>query len=199
MRRLSRLAVVGLAFVVVTALALVAAPPASAHGYTNAPISRSLFCKQGVVTNCGPIQWEPQSVEGPKGFPSAGPVDGTLCAGGLSRFSQLDDPRGGAWPTNSVRSGQSYQFKWHLTVNHATTDFRYYITKPGWNPAQKLTRSALDLTPFLTVPYGGSRPAYDITHSGTMPSRSGTHLILAVWTIADTGNAFYQCSDVRFS
>ncbi|MEU3505901.1 lytic polysaccharide monooxygenase, partial [Streptomyces hundungensis] len=26
--------------------------------------------------------------------------------------------------------------------------------------------------------------------------RSGRHVVVAVWTIADTGNAFYACSDV---
>nr|WP_308404804.1 lytic polysaccharide monooxygenase [Streptomyces sp. XM4011] len=26
--------------------------------------------------------------------------------------------------------------------------------------------------------------------------RPGRHLILAVWDVADTGNAFYSCSDV---
>ena len=27
---------------------------------------------------------------------------------------------------------------------HATTDFKYYVTKNGWNPNQKLTRADLD-------------------------------------------------------
>lgn len=42
---------------------------ASGHGYTDLPISRQKLCQNGTVTNCGDIQWEPQSVEGPKGFP----------------------------------------------------------------------------------------------------------------------------------
>ncbi|MGW2849460.1 lytic polysaccharide monooxygenase, partial [Streptomyces sp. NPDC001274] len=37
-----------------------------------------------------------------------------------------------------------------------------------------------------------------VTHSGVLPQKSGKHLILGVWTIADTGNAFYACSDVTF-
>jgi chitin-binding protein len=38
-----------------------------------------------------------------------------------------------------------------------------------------------------------------VSHSGKLPSgKSGRHMILAVWDIADTGNAFYQCSDVTF-
>lgn len=172
--------------------------PAYGHGYTTAPISRAKFCQQGTVTDCGDIQWEPQSVEGPKGFPATGPADGTLCAGGNSRFSQLDEPRGGAWPTNAVESGASYTFSWTLTAAHATTSFEYFITKDGWNPNAELTRSALESQPFLTVPFDGQRPSTQVSHSGTLPARSGHHLILAVWTIADTPNAFYQCSDVQF-
>ncbi|WP_328995937.1 lytic polysaccharide monooxygenase [Kribbella sp. NBC_01245] len=173
-------------------------PLAYGHGFTNAPTSRAKFCQQGTVSNCGQIQWEPQSVEGPKGFPGAGPADGKLCSAGLGQFAQLDDPRGGAWPTTSVRSGQSYTFRWHLTAPHRTTNFKYYITKQGWNSNAPLTRSALDLTPFLTVNLNGAQPSTDPQHPGTIPSRSGRHLILAVWTIHDTANAFYQCSDVNF-
>jgi chitin-binding protein len=45
----------------------------------------------------------------------------------------------------------------------------------------------------------GARPANNVSHPGTVPSgRTGRHMILAVWTIHDTANAFYQCSDVRF-
>ncbi|WEO97219.1 lytic polysaccharide monooxygenase [Streptomyces sp. FXJ1.172] len=175
---------------------------ASGHGYTDLPISRQKLCANGTVTNCGDIQYEPQSVEGPKGFPAAGPADGQLCNGGLSRFAQLSSPAtpsGGAWPTTKVTGGQTYTFRWQFTAEHATTDFRYYVTKQGWNQDHALSRSDLDLTPFLTVPYNGQRPPATLSHSGTLPSGlSGHHVILAVWTIADTGNAFYACSDVTF-
>ncbi len=46
---------------------------ASSHGYTDLPISRQKLCANGTVTNCGDIQYEPQSVEGPKGFPGQVP------------------------------------------------------------------------------------------------------------------------------
>ncbi|HZE40066.1 MAG TPA: lytic polysaccharide monooxygenase [Stackebrandtia sp.] len=170
------------------------ATPAFAHGYTTTPTSRALFCQQGAIADCGDIQWEPQSVEGPKGFPDAGPADGQICAGGNSRFSQLDQVR--AWPSNHVSAG-SYTFSWHFTARHSTTDFRYYITKDGWDSGSPLTRADLDLNPFLVVPFQGQPPA-DLSHTGNIPARSGHHIILAVWTIADTGNAFYQCSDVDF-
>ncbi|MDX2295098.1 MULTISPECIES: lytic polysaccharide monooxygenase auxiliary activity family 9 protein [Streptomyces] len=196
MRKKTGLAAVTLG---VTAASLFATSTANSHGYTDSPISRQKLCANGTVTNCGDIQWEPQSVEGPKGFPAGGPADGTLCAGGNSRFAQLDDPRGGTWPTTRVTAGQSYTFRWQFTARHRTTDFRYYITRNGWNPAAKLTRAQLDPQPFLTVPYNSQQPPSTLSHSGTLPAgKTGRHLILAVWTIADTANAFYACSDVQF-
>ncbi|MCC5477390.1 lytic polysaccharide monooxygenase auxiliary activity family 9 protein [Streptomyces barringtoniae] len=175
---------------------------ASGHGYTDLPISRQKLCANGTVTGCGDIQYEPQSVEGPKGFPAAGPADGQLCNGGLSRFAQLSSstaPSGAAWPTTRVTGGQTYTFRWQFTAQHATTDFKYYVTRQGWNQNHALSRSDLNLTPFLTVPYNGQRPPATLSHSGTLPTGlSGHHVILAVWTIADTGNAFYACSDVTF-
>ncbi|MFI8320839.1 lytic polysaccharide monooxygenase [Streptomyces sp. NPDC085529] len=196
MRKKTGLAAVALG---VTAASLFATSTANSHGYTDSPISRQKLCANGTVTNCGDIQWEPQSVEGPKGFPAGGPADGTICAGGNSRFAQLDDPRGGTWPTTRVTAGQSYTFRWQFTARHRTTDFRYYITRNGWNPAAKLTRAQLDPQPFLTVPYNSQQPPSTLSHSGTLPAgKTGRHLILAVWTIADTANAFYACSDVQF-
>jgi predicted carbohydrate-binding protein with CBM5 and CBM33 domain len=178
---------------------LMLAPTAQSHGYTDLPISRQKLCQNKTVANCGAIQWEPQSVEGFKGFPAAGPADGRICAGGNSQFAELDDPRGGSWPASRVSGGQSYDFRWQFTANHSATDFRYYITKNGWDPTKPLTRAALDPQPFLVVPYNGARPAMTTIHRGTMPAgKSGRHMILSVWTVNDTPMAFYACSDVTF-
>lgn len=197
--RKRRLSLAGIAVGALALTVSTSVPLAYGHGWTNSPVSRAKLCQQGAVQNCGAIQWEPQSVEGPKGFPAAGPADGVLCSAGLSQFHELDDQRGGAWPATQLQGGQGFTFAWHLTAPHSTTDFSYYMTKQGWNPSQPLTRSALELTPFLTVKMNGSRPANDVSHPGTIPTgRTGRHMILAVWTIADTGNAFYQCSDVNF-
>ncbi|GAB3964199.1 lytic polysaccharide monooxygenase auxiliary activity family 9 protein [Streptomyces sparsus] len=172
---------------------------AQGHGYSEAPTSRQAFCANGTVSNCGSIRWEPQSVEGPKGFPQGGPRDGAICSGGNQQFAQLDDPRGGNWPTNKLTGGQGYTFKWKLTAAHATTDFKYYITKDGWDPNKPLTRADLESQPFMTVHMGGQRPDFNWSHQGTVPTgKSGKHLILGVWTIADTANAFYSCNDVQF-
>ncbi|NED51405.1 chitin-binding protein, partial [Micromonospora aurantiaca] len=53
------------------------ATAAFAHGYVSAPMSRQAQCAARIV-QCGSIQWEPQSVEGPKGLQS--------CSGGNARF-----------------------------------------------------------------------------------------------------------------
>ncbi|MFI2432416.1 lytic polysaccharide monooxygenase [Streptomyces sp. NPDC018693] len=192
-------AVLGLA---TTGALVLSSGGATGHGYTDLPISRQKLCQNGTVTNCGEIRWEPQSVEGPKGFPAAGPADGRICSGGNTRFAPLDSPRtpnGGAWPTTRVTGGQSYTFRWQFTAMHATTDFKYFVTRQGWNQNHNLSRSDLTLTPFLTVPYGGQRPPSTLSHSGVLPTGlSGHHVILAVWTVHDTGNAFYACSDVTF-
>ncbi|MFJ8753226.1 lytic polysaccharide monooxygenase [Streptomyces sp. NPDC102441] len=196
MRKRASAAVIGLA---IAGVSMFATSSASSHGYTDSPISRQKLCAEGTVTGCGNIQWEPQSVEGPKGFPAAGPADGKICSGGNGGFAQLDDPRGGNWPATQVTAGQGYSFRWQFTARHSTSDFRYYITKNGWDSTKPLTRAALESQPFMTVPYGNQQPPATLTHQGTMPTqKSGKHVILAVWNVADTGNAFYACSDVKF-
>ncbi|MEU9982924.1 lytic polysaccharide monooxygenase auxiliary activity family 9 protein [Streptomyces sp. NPDC050856] len=177
---------------------LATAGTAQGHGYTDSPVSRQQLCGNGTVRDCGQIQWEPPSVEGPKGFPGRGPADGRICAGGNARFSELDDPRGGTWPATALTAGRNHTFVWRITARHATTDFRYYVTRDGWDPTKPLTRADLDPQPFLTVPFGGRLPGATVSHTGVLPQKTGRHLVLGVWTIADTGNAFYACSDVRF-
>ncbi|MFF2046145.1 lytic polysaccharide monooxygenase [Kitasatospora sp. NPDC058170] len=191
--------IIGAVLAAAAAVPLVTAAPAQSHGFINLPPSRSALCGAGVVTNCGDIQWEPQSVEGPKGFPSRGPADGTICAGADARWAPLDNPRSGKWPTTKVTGGQQLTFTWEIEARHSTTNFRYFLTKPGYDATQKITRAALDLTPFLTVPYNGRQPAATTTHTATLPTgRTGHHVVVAVWDVADTANAFYSCTDVQF-
>lgn len=196
MRRKITSSLLGIGMVGVSLFA--ASGTAQSHGAPDSVMSRQQLCYDGVVQNCGQIEWEPWSVEGPKGFPARGAADGSICSGDNGRFSELDDPRGGAWPTSTLSGGQSHTFNWKIRARHATTDFKYYITKDGYNPNKPLTRADLETQPFLTVPFGGRLPGSTVTHTGTLPRKSGKHLILGVWTIADTENAFYACSDVKF-
>ncbi len=67
------------------------------HGYVKSPESRSYLCRKEVNTNCGQIQYEPQSLEGPKGFPQQGLLMVKLLALVLSfhrsMYKQLSDGR----------------------------------------------------------------------------------------------------------
>lgn len=196
MRKKISAAVIGLG---VAGSFVLATGSASSHGYISTPPSRQALCAAGTVANCGDIQYEPQSVEGPKGFPAAGPADGKICGGANSRFAQLDDPRNGGWPATHLTGGQNYTFTWKLTAQHSTTDFSYYLTKAGYDPTKPLTRAMLNTTPFLKIPYNGAQPPTTVVHQGTIPGGlTGKQLIVGVWTIADTANAFYSCADVQF-
>ncbi|GGP63193.1 lytic polysaccharide monooxygenase [Saccharothrix coeruleofusca] len=151
-------------------IVVVSAGTASAHGYISSPPSRQAMCAQGRVTDCGPIMYEPQSVEGPKGQRN--------CHGGLGQFAVLNDDNRN-WPTTSV--GNTVSFNWTLTARHATSTWQYYI---GDSKIAEFND-------------GGRQPGATVTHSVDLGGRTGRQKVLAVWNIADTPNAFYACVDLQ--
>ncbi|GLY33226.1 lytic polysaccharide monooxygenase [Kineosporia sp. NBRC 101731] len=155
----------------VTALAGVAlAGPASAHGYISSPPSRQALCASGAVTGCGPIQYEPQSVEAPKGSKK--------CSGGNANFTVLDD-ESRDWPATDV--GGDVTFNWTLTARHSTSTWVYYV----------------DGQQVASFDDQGAKPNATVSHDVDLSDYSGEHTVLAVWNIADTVNAFYNCVDVN--
>lgn len=91
-------------------------------------------------------------------------------------------------------------FLWHLTARHSTANWRYYITKNGWNSSVPLERVSFDLEPFCSQNDYGAIPKSDVTMTCKVPEdRTGYHVIYGVWQIADTSNSFYQVVDVIFS
>ncbi|WP_240343979.1 lytic polysaccharide monooxygenase [Paenibacillus sp. SYP-B3998] len=175
------------------ALSLAFAQRASAHGYLEAPTSRTVLCQQGQNTGCGPIQYEPQSVEGKGSFPESGPVDGQIT--GADKYPDLYEQTSDRWKKVTLKGGKQ-SFTWHLTAQHSTKEWKYYITKKDWDPNKPLTRSELELV--CSFNDGGAKPAATVTHECNLPTdRSGYQLLLGVWEIADTGNAFYQVIDVN--
>ncbi|WP_025274916.1 lytic polysaccharide monooxygenase [Haloglycomyces albus] len=176
------------------------ASPALGHGWVTDDVgdltSRSGFCAEGVATDCGSIEYEPQSVEGPKGFPEAGPEDGSIC--GVGAYPELDDPRGGNWPKNEVSAG-SVDIGWNFTANHSTTKWEYYITQDNWDPTEPITRAQLESEPFAVVDWDGSQPPKQYIDTVDLPAKDGHHVILAVWEIDDTANSFYNCIDVDYN
>lgn len=184
------------ALAVAAGLGLASAPAAVSHAYIGGSGSQ-LTARAAMPgnTGLGAVQYEPQSIEGPKGFPAAGPADGTLASGGNTRFSELDQQSSTRWVKNQVTT-DSVTVAWKYTALHATTKWEYYITKQGWDQNAPLSRSSLEL--IETVPYNGALPVQGQTHTIDIPAdRSGYHVIYAVWVVDNTANAFYNAIDVN--
>ena len=167
----------------------------SGHGYVESPPSRNYGCRTGLNSGCGSVQYEPQSVEGPDGWPSGGPSDGTVAAAGRSNFGQLNAQTPSRWGKTAISSGTNV-FTWRFTAVHRTRDYRYYITRVGWNQNAPLGTSSFDTTPFCVVDGGMQLPSNPTSHSCTVPTRSGYHVVLAVWDVGDTPASFYNAIDV---
>ncbi|WP_305787357.1 lytic polysaccharide monooxygenase [Symbioplanes lichenis] len=149
---------------------LAVSSPALAHGYVSGPPSRQANCASGAVAGCGQIQFEPQSVEGPKGLKS--------CDGGLSQFSVLSDESKN-WPAKSV--GKNVTFTWVMTARHRTSNWEYFVG------GKKVA----------TVDGGNAQPDAVVTHNVDLSAFPGRQTVLAVWNIGDTANAFYSCVDLN--
>ncbi|MFB7158507.1 lytic polysaccharide monooxygenase [Lysinibacillus sp. NPDC056232] len=174
------------------------APNASAHGFVEKPASRAALCSQSygaLNLSCGRVMYEPQSLEAKKGFPQGGPVDGKIASAGGQFDGILDQQSVNRWFKNTITGGPN-TFKWKYTQSHLTSKWHYYITKKGWDPNKPLTRA--DLEPIGTVEHNGTEASTNLTHTINVPTdRSGYHVILAVWDVSNTANAFYNVIDVN--
>lgn len=193
-KRLKYLITGGTMLVLLFAMSLILGDKAFAHG--NVTNSRAGLCADGVNKNCGLIIYEPYSLEARKGFPAGGPADGKI-ASANGAFAPLDEQSATRWTKVNISPGPT-TFNWKIKVPHATTSWKYYITKQNWNPNAPLTRDSFDLTPFCNVPYNGKLPGNTYSDTCNVPSRTGYQVILAVWEISDTLNAFYNVIDVNF-
>lgn len=153
-------------------LVVLPAATAGAHGYILSPPSRQAQCAQNTVTCTGGIQWEPQSVEGPKGLRN--------CHGNVSRFAELSDD---SKPWRATAVGRQVSFTWTFTARHATKNFEYYVGN---------TRVA-------NFEMNNAQPPATLTHPVNLGNVSGRIRLLAVWNIGDTANAFYSCVDLQVS
>ncbi|MEV0901317.1 lytic polysaccharide monooxygenase [Actinoplanes sp. NPDC049802] len=164
-----------IAYPLATTLGMVAstlavASPALAHGYVSSPPSRQALCAAGTVANCGAIQFEPQSVEAPKGS--------RQCNGGNANFTVLNDESKN-WPAATV--GGSVTFNWVLTARHRTATWEYFV----------------DGTAVAAFDDNNAIPAASVSHTVDLSRFSGRKTVLAVWNIGDTAAAFYNCVDVN--
>ncbi|WP_320779526.1 lytic polysaccharide monooxygenase [Streptomyces sp. CRN 30] len=205
-----RVAAVVAAGTVPLALTVLTAAPAAAHGTMGDPVSRvsqcyaegpespdSAACKAAVET--GGTQalydWNGIRIGNADGKHQELIPDGKLCSANSEEFKGLDLARAD-WPATGVSSG-SYTFKYRVTAQHKGT-FNVYITKDGYDPSQPLAWDDLDLSaPVATATDPVAADGF-YTFSGSLPERSGKHLLYAVWQRSDSPEAFYSCSDVTF-
>ncbi|MFF6993934.1 lytic polysaccharide monooxygenase [Streptomyces sp. NPDC008313] len=206
-RRKAAVAAVG---VLPLALAAFAATPAAAHGSMGDPVSRvsqcyaegpesprSAACAAAVAA--GGTQalydWNGIRIGDANGRHQELIPDGKLCSAGNDEFKGLDLARSD-WPATSVSSG-AYTFKYRVTAPHKGT-FKVYITKPGYDPSKPLAWGDLDLSAPVATKTDPVAAGGFYTFSGTLPERSGKHLLYAVWQRSDSPEAFYSCSDISY-
>ncbi|RON09676.1 hypothetical protein BK659_07025 [Pseudomonas brassicacearum] len=189
------------------------------HGHVFSPASRAYFAWQAGELDEGALNQR----ESGKFFPqtsgglsdayaredvanAAPPPDGKIASANQATGKKLDDP-GDHWQKHEVRSSETLDVSWHFTANHVTRRWNYFMTKEGWDPSKVLSRDQFEAEPFYTVqinlkPYwehsADMKPPSPTTHEVPLPKREGYHVLLAVWEVADTMNAFYQVVDLSF-
>ncbi|MFF1874873.1 lytic polysaccharide monooxygenase auxiliary activity family 9 protein [Kitasatospora herbaricolor] len=136
------------------------------------------------------------------------PADGKIASAGQPHAAMLDET-GRDWKKHQVAAGQNLDITWAFSMPHKTRRFNYFLTKSDWNPHQPLGRDQFEPKPvhsvqLTTQPYwdaaaGDLIPANPTTHTVRLPQRTGHQVLLAVWEVADTGNAFYQVIDLDFA
>ena len=171
----------------------------NAYSHAYLTTSRAQLCQERQNLNCGPVIYEPQSLEGNDGFPSEGPKDGAIASAGRDgQWSLLNEQTPTRWKKVAMTSG-SNTFQWNFKAVHRTKDYKYYITKQGWDSTQPLSRSAFDLAPFCQVQGNNALPNQQENHHCTVPNRTGYQVILGVWDVSDTAASFYNVIDAEFS
>ncbi|KAF1013028.1 MAG: Chitin-binding protein CbpD [Stenotrophomonas maltophilia] len=123
--------------------------------------------------------------------------DGKLCSGNNPTFRELDLARSD-WQTTPIQPDVNgrFTFVFKATAPHATRDWRFFVTREGWQPGSALRWA--DLQEFCTL--GNTPLSADGTYKlqCTLPQRSGQHVIYNTWQRSDSTEAFYTCMDVRF-
>ena len=174
------------------------------------PVSRSYTCYQEnpesprsaackAVVSAGGTQplydWNEVNIAAAAGSHRSLIPDGKLCSAGRDKYKGLDLARTD-WPTTTLPSSGSYSFRYKATAPHKGT-FELYVTRDGFTPAKALAWGDLESKPFLKVTDPKlADGVYQM--SGTLPGKTGRHLIYAIWQRSDSPEAFYSCSDVVF-
>ncbi|WP_455358127.1 lytic polysaccharide monooxygenase auxiliary activity family 9 protein [Streptomyces sp. SYSU K21746] len=191
------------------ALAGLAAGPAAAHGSMTDPVSRvsacfaegpespkSAACKAAVAASGAQAfyDWNEVNIANAAGSHKSLIPDGKLCSAGRDKYKGLDLPRAD-WPSSKLSSG-AHTFRYKATAPHKGS-FELYVTKDGYDPSKPLKWSDLESQPFAKA----TNPKLEngaYVFDGTVPAKSGRHLIYSIWQRSDSPEAFYTCSDVVF-
>ncbi|MFI6148091.1 lytic polysaccharide monooxygenase [Streptomyces sp. NPDC051109] len=205
-RTVTRIAAAGLAPLAVAAYA---AGPAAAHGSMTDPVSRvaacyaegpespkSAACKAAVAASGAQAfyDWNAVNIANAAGNHRSLIPNGQLCSAGNDKYRGLDLARAD-WPASPMAAG-AHTFRYKGTAPHKGS-FELYITKDGYDPSKPLKWSDLEPAPFAEATDPGMQNG-DYVFSGSVPSKSGRHLIYSIWQRSDSPEAFYTCSDVVF-
>ncbi|MBT2447080.1 lytic polysaccharide monooxygenase [Streptomyces sp. ISL-43] len=205
-RTAARITAAGLAPLAVAAYA---AAPAAAHGSMTDPVSRvaacyaegpespkSAACKAAVAASGTQAfyDWNAVNIANAAGNHRALIPNGQLCSAGNDKYQGLDLARGD-WPASPMTSG-AHTFRYKGTAPHKGS-FELYVTKDGYDATKPLKWSDLEPAPFAKVSDPGMQNG-DYVFSGTVPNKTGRHLIYSIWQRSDSPEAFYTCSDVVF-
>ncbi|MFC8274747.1 lytic polysaccharide monooxygenase [Streptomyces sp. NPDC057271] len=183
--------------------------PAFAHGSMTDPVSRvsacyaegpespkSAACKAAVAASGTQAfyDWNAVNIANAAGKHRELIPDGKLCSAGNDKYRGLDLARAD-WPASALASGK-HTFRYKGTAPHRGS-FELYVTKDGYDPSKPLKWSDLEEKPFATVT-DPRMESGDYVFDGTIPNKSGRHLIYSIWQRSDSPEAFYTCSDVVF-
>lgn len=204
------------------------------HGFVDSPGARNYFCgkvtKPDEVANgvakypvCGDaFASDPNGgysymsvLNHHQGRKVLGPVTKNVCGFDSETWKGGKTPWDNSinWPVNNINSG-TLTFSWDISNGphfDDTSDFRYWITKPGfvYQVGKELTWADFEDQPFCDLPYNDDNPgAYPnvradkasahIHTTCTVPSRTGRHVIYAEWgREPPTYERFHGCIDVQ--
>ena len=127
---------------------------AAAHGTMITPVSRVYACFQGNPENpTNPACAAAKAVAGSQAFYDWNGInqanangnhqavvpDGKLCSGNNSTFRGLDLERSD-WQTTPIQPDANgrFTFVFKATAPHATRDWKFFVTRAGWQPGSPL-------------------------------------------------------------
>lgn len=188
---------------------------AEAHGSMLVPESRSHYCRfSGDLANHSDpacraaidvggtrplVEWNGVRQGSARGQHRDLIPDGELCSAGKPAYRGLDLVRDD-WQTTPIASADngSFDFLFHVTALHRTTEWLFFVTPEGFDPNTPFGWD--DLEPFCR---SGEVPVERLEDKNVyripcvLPPRTGRQVIYSIWQ-ADSGEAFYSCSDVNF-